>query len=134
MDDLEYANETTVIFDTRISLVEFSPLLIDHFLKLCREVNFGDRNIPDKPSKIEVLLVAAPAKSYNDPETYDNENLSPLELGNGKYLPIVDCFCYLGTILTRNCGDTENVLNRIKCAGNAFGSLRKALFSNSHVS
>jgi len=94
----------------------------------------GDRRKPDKPSKTEILFVAAPGRSYVVPETFDYKNLNPLELGDDKYLPIVDRFCYLGTILTRNCKDAEDVSNRIKCAGNAFGSLRKILFSNPNIS
>ena len=43
-------------------------------------------------------------------------------------------FCYLGTILTRNCRDEEDVKSRIQAAGNSFGALRKCLFSNSSIS
>jgi len=134
MDDSEYADDTAVLFDTRNSLAEYTPLLLEHFSKFGMEVHVGDRRKPDKPSKTEILFVAAPGRSYVVPETFDDKNLNPLELGDDKYLPIVDRFCYLGTILTRNCKDAEDVSNRIKCAGNAFGSLRKILFSNPNIS
>ena len=95
------------------------------------EVHVGDTNQPDKPAKTEILFVSAPDKSYVDPKTYDNTDLSPIELGNNRFLPIVDKFCYLGTILSRNCKDTYDIENRIKRASCAFGVLRKSLFTNS---
>ena len=134
VDDSEYADDTAVFFDTRENLSLYAPLLLDHFKKFGMEVHAGDRRKPDKPSKTEILFVASPAKSYVTPDTYDGKDLSPIELGNDKFLPIVDKFCYLGTLLSRNCRDTADVSNRIKLASNAFGSLRKALFSSTKVS
>ena len=103
LDDSEYADDTAVIFDSRDSLETFTPLLINHFKCFGMEVHVGDRIQPDKPSKTEILFVAATPKMYNDPITYDDTDLSPIELGNNMFLPVVDIFCYLGTVLTRDC-------------------------------
>ena len=87
------------------------------------EIHAGDENDPEKPSKTEILFVSAPLKSYDNPETFDDTDLSDIKIGNEKFFPIVDKFCYLGTMLTRDCRDDEDVCCRIKKAGNAFGSL-----------
>ena len=50
-----------------------------------------------------------------------------------KFFPVIDRFGYLGSILTNNCSDREDVLSRIKKAGNMFGSLKKCLFGNKMV-
>ena len=132
--DSEYADDTAVLFPTRESLEYYTPLLLKHFERFGMEVHTGDKNQPDKPSKTEVLFVAAPSTTYNDPSTYDGRDLSQIELGNQRFLPVVSKFCYLGTILTRNCRDDEDVKSRIKAAGNSFGALRKCLFSNPSIS
>ena len=98
------------------------------------EVHVGDTRNLDKPSKTEILFVAAPSSTYTSPDTYDNTNLNHVRLDENCFLPIVDHFCYLGTILSRNCSDQADVTNRIRKASNAFGSLRKCLFANSKVS
>ena len=98
------------------------------------EIHVGDYENPDKPSKTEVLFVAKPLKSYNDPTTFDDTDLSNINFGNQNFFPVVEKFCYLGTFLTRDCRDSYDVLNRIKKAGNAFGALRSALFSNKAIS
>ena len=86
------------------------------------------------PPKTEILLVSAPPSCYHDPNTFDNTDLSPIELGEGKFIPITDRFCYLGKIMSRDCRDDLDIINRIKRAGNAFGAIRKSIFSNSNVS
>ena len=132
--DSEYADDTAVLFPTRDDLEHYTPLLLKHFERFGMEVHTGDKTQPDKPSKTEVLFVAAPSTMYDDPSTYDGQDLSQIELGNQRFLPVVSKFCYLGTILTRNCRDEEDVKSRIQAAGNSFGALRKCLFSNSSIS
>ena len=104
-----------------------------YFSVISKEVHTGHTNQPDKPSKTEVLFAAAPSTRYENPSTYDDRDLSNVEISNCRFLPIVDTFCYLGSILTRNCRDEEDVKSRIKSAGNAFGALRKCLFSNPSI-
>ena len=134
LEDSKYADDTAVIFETRAILARDSPLLITHFYNFGMEVHVGDTSQPDKPAKTEILFVSMPDKSYVSPKTYDNTDLSPIELGNNLFIPIVEKFCYLGTILSRNCKDTDDIENRIKRASSAFGALRKSLFTNPSIS
>ena len=133
-DDSEYADDTAVLFESRNDVETFCPLLIKHFQRFGMEVHVGDVRNPDKPSKTEILFVGAPRTLYTTPETFDNVNLEPIRIDDNCFLPIVDQFCYLGTLLSRNCSDEADVNNRIRKASNAFGALRKSILSNSHIS
>ena len=53
-------------------------------------------------SKIDVLFVAVPPSCYKNRATYDNTDLSNIDLGNSYYFPIVAKFCYLGCMFTRD--------------------------------
>ena len=121
--DSEYADDTAVLYESRNDLVIYTPLWLRHFNRFAMEVHVGDVALPDKPSKTEILFVSAPPKSYHDPSTFDDTNLSPIDLGEGKFIPITDNFCYLGKIMSRDCTDNLDIVNRIKRAGNAFGAL-----------
>ena len=132
--DSEYADDTAVLFESRNDLVTYIPLLLNHFKRFGMEVHVGDISLPDKPSKTKILFVSAPFKSYHDSNTFDDTNLSLIDLGDGKFIPITDHFCYLGRILSRDCRDDLDITNRIKRASNAFGALRKSIFSNTNVS
>ena len=133
-DDSEYADDTAVLFGSRAEVETFCPLLIQHFLRFGMEVHVGDIRNPDKPSKTEILFVAAPKSLYTNPSTLDDVNLNPVTIDEHSFLPIVDHFCYLGSILSRDCKDDADVSNRIRKAGNAFGALRKCIFANSRIS
>ena len=98
------------------------------------EVHVGHCDQPNKPSKTEILFVSAPQSSYAEPTTFDDRNLQPINLGNNRFLPVVTKFSYLGTTLNIDCRDNEDVVFRIKKAGNALGALRKCLFSNLNIS
>ena len=129
--DSEYADDTAVLYESHEDVVLYTPLLLTHFDRFGMEVHAGDISLSDKPPKTEILLVSAPPSCYHDPNTFDNTDLSPIELGEGKFIPITDRFCYLGKIMSR---DDLDIINRIKRAGNAFGAIRKSIFSNSNVS
>ena len=133
LSDSEYADDTAVMFDSRDSTVKYCPLLVQHFSDYGMEIHVGDVSLPDKKSKTEVLFVAAPPSVYKDPSTYDNRDLSNIPLGGGKFFPVVALFCYLGSILTRDCDDSEDVQVHIDSAGAAFGALRKSVFSNASI-
>ena len=134
VDDSEYADDTAVVFNSREDIETYSPLLVKHFDCFGMEIHVGDYDIPDKPSKTEILFVSKPLKSYTDSEIVDKTLLTNIELGNRKFFPIVEKFCYLGTFITRNCKDEFDITHRIRKASNAFGLLRKTLFSNRSIS
>ena len=84
------------------------------------EIHTGDRKHLEKPSKTEVLFVSAPARTYVNPSTFDETDLSDIDLGDDKFFPVADKFCYLGSVITRNCREDGDVCHRIKRAGNAY--------------
>ena len=88
---------------------------------------------PRGDSKSEALFCSKPPSMYDNPDNYDGADLSDVIVGDNQYIPIVDQFPYLGSIVARDCTDEKDIDNRIVKAGNAFGSLRKCLFSSTQV-
>ena len=131
--DSEYADDTAIIFDSRQSLVAGIPCIITHFARFGMEVHSGNYHV-EKPSKSEALFCSKSRSMYTEPDTYDNADLSNIDLGGGLFIPIVAMFVYLGSILSRDCSDELDVDARIKKAGNAFGALRPRLFASTNVS
>ena len=136
LPDSEYADDTAVLFTSRTSLEEGAPLLFNHFARFGMEIHSGLKVEGEvkAESKTEILFVAAPEKMYKNISTYDNCDLSDINLGNGVFLPIVDHFKYLGSLLSTDCRDSADVESRIKTAGNAFGALRKSIFASTEIS
>ena len=130
LPDSQYADDTAVLFTSRESLENTMRALLAHFARFGLEIHVGK---PEKLSKTEILFVPAPANCYKDPKTYDNADLSNVELGNDEFFPIVDVFCYLGSMLSSDCSDTEDVRRRIAKASSAFGAVRAEIFANRNV-
>ena len=61
----------------------------------------------EKDSKTEILFVHAPASTYADPKTFDNCDLSNVQLGTNTFFPVVKKFCYHGSVLTHDYRDIE---------------------------
>ena len=93
-----------------------------------RDSHKGDLENPEKPAKTEVLFVSVREMSYRNATTFDNTDLSEINIVGNRFFPVVEKFCYLGTMITRDCKDNEDVCCRIKKAGNAFGALRRIPF------
>ena len=72
-----------------------------HFDRWGMEVHEGTAT---KGSKSEVLFVAAPEHMYDDPATYTDDDgprdLSDVVVGDGRFIPVVSKFKYLGSFLT----------------------------------
>ena len=134
LSDSEYIDDTAVLFDSREDLEKISPFLLNRFENFGIEVHVDHCNQPNKPSKTEVLFVSVPPSSYTVTTNFDNRNLKPINLGNNKFLPVVTRFSCLGTNLNIDCRNNKVVVFRITKAGNAFGTLRKCLLSNSNIS
>ena len=124
--DSEYADDTAALFDSEESIRADAPGIDSHFLRFGMEVHAGDVS-SDKDSKTEVLYVSI--RSTTDQPL----PLQEVKLDNSRYFPVVSSFSYLGTIITSDCKDCEDVLNRIKKAGNMFGALKKCLFGNKRI-
>ena len=135
LPDSEYADDTAVLFTSRMSMEEGVPLIFHHFGRFGMEIHAGVKEGEEvkHKSKTEILFVAAPAHTYAEHSTYDGCELSNVDLGGGIFLPIVDRFKYLGSILSRDCRDTADVVSRIQLAGNAFGALRSSLFTSTQI-
>ena len=131
LPDSEYADDTAVLFPSRESAKLFFPPLLGHFAKFGLEVHVGTN---EKPSKSEILFVAAPKRVYTNPASFDGCDLSNVKLPDGSFLPIVDRFCYLGSYLTRDCSEAVDVDSRINSASRAFGRLKQCLFSSTNIS
>ena len=130
LPDSEYADDTAVLFISRESLQSSTPQMITHFDRFGMSIHVGTE---EKPSKSEVLFVAAPPTVYDNPDTYDGADLSNIELGGGTFMPVVAKFPYLGSALTRDCRDDVDVAKRIEAAGGAFGALRKCIFTSPNI-
>ena len=129
--DSAYADDTAFAFCSRRDLVQQCPLINAHFGRWGMEVHAGK---PNKASKSEILFVAAPEITYENPRTWDDVDLSDVKVDEeGGFIPIVSEFKYLGSYLARDCRDDTDVDARIRSAGAAFGALRKCLFSSSQV-
>ena len=70
---------------------------------------------------------------HNDPENFDNVDLSDIIIDDQLYIPMVEHFSYLGSVISRGVTDETDVDSRILKAGSAFGSLRKSLFGSRDV-
>lgn len=128
--DSEYADDTAVLFISRQDTEHYAPLLMQHFHRWGLEVHSGN---PSKKSKTEILFASARPQLYQNPDTFDNCDLSPIMIGDGNFLPIVAVFQYLGSMLARDSQDNEDVKSRIDLAAAAFGSLRDCLFSSPRI-
>ena len=106
--DSEYADDTAILYGSRHDLVTETPIVISHFRRFGMEIHQGNRALK-KDSKSEALFVAKPLQLYDNPDTYDDADLSDIDLGNGYYIPIVDVFVYLGSAVSRDCTDEEDV-------------------------
>ena len=129
--DSEYADDTAVLFTSRHDLEQSTPALIGHFGRFGMDVHVGKAG---NPSKSVVLFAAKPRHLYANPETFDQQDVSNIELGNGTFMPVVSEFQYLGSFLTQDCKDDRDVVNRIEAAGAAFGALRHSVFSSPYIS
>jgi hypothetical protein len=129
--DSEYADDTAFTFESREDCEKTTPLIFKHFARWGLEVHVGTN---DATSKSEILFCAKDQRCYSMPKTYDGVDLSPIRWGEGFNIPVVEHFKYLGSYLSRNCRDDHDVHSRIISAGNAFGSLRKSIFSSCNIS
>ena len=123
--DSEYADDTAVLFVSRASLVASTPSMIEHFARFGMSIHVGRG---DQKSKSEVLFVSAPLHCYTDPESFDGMDVSNILLGDGSFIPVVDQFCYLGSLLTRDCRDDADVTKCIAAAGGHLGHCVNAYF------
>ena len=59
--------------------------------------------------------------------------MDDITLPNGRFIPVISEFRYLGSYITRDGTDTKDVRARINSAARAFGALPKCIFQSTHV-
>ena len=129
--DSEYADDTAVIFNSRKDTFEGTVGMIEHFNRFGTEIHTGALE-PRETSKTEILFCSKPYTMYHSPDCYDNTDLSDI-IVNDRYIPIVQEFNYLGSIVSSDCTDDKDVVARIRKSSNAFGALRKSVFGAKNV-
>ena len=108
-----------------------------HCAKWGMEVQSGITETPDtkgKTSRTELLFVAKPNNSYIKPSTRNDTNLSPIILEEGRFISIVNKFCYLGSIINHDLRESEDVDNRTKKGLTILQSPTKRCFTSKSTS
>ena len=108
------------------------------FLHCCSRNIFEDGDLevhagsysPHQESKTEILFCARPLWSYPDKTTLDDTNMDDitLPLPNGRFIPVISEFRYLGSCVARDGTDSKDVRAKINTAARAFGALSKCIF------
>ena len=78
VSDSEYADDTGLVFCDRAAVEKMAPLVNHHFQRWGMEVH--EKKPGDKKVKTLVLFCAAPSSTYDDPDTFDNADLSDIVL------------------------------------------------------
>jgi hypothetical protein len=137
MSESAYADDAAFLFPSREIAARDTSHIIQHCNDWGMEIHHGlleNGNGKQKESKTKLLFVAKPFHSYNNPPTFDDADLSLLMIDNQKFIPVVNSFCYLGSMVTTDLKDSTDVNTRIKKSSKAFGSLRRGVFTSKSVS
>ena len=103
-----------------------------HFARFGMEVHTGKIE-QRRELKTEILFCSKSCSMYNYPDSCDNADLSDIIVSYDQYIPIADHFTYLGSIISTNCTNDNDVRARIRKAVNAFGALSKPIFLSPYV-
>ena len=132
-----YASDAAFLFPSREIAERDTPQIMKHCAKWGMEVHSGITKTPDTKgttSKTDLLFVAKPNNSYTEPSTRNDTNISPIILEEGRFIPVVKKLCYLGSIINHDLRESEDVDNRTKKASQAFGTLRRGVFTSKSTS
>ena len=130
MTESPYADNAAFLFPSREIAERNTPRIIKHCAEWGMEVHSGITKTPNakgKTSKTELLFVEKPSHT-------ELTNLSPIFLEEGSFIPVVNKLCYLGSIINHNIRESEDVDNHIKKASQAFGALRRGVFTSKSTS
>lgn len=115
LQDSEYADDTGLLFECRFDIVNGSRLFLRHFDLFGMEVHTGALS-PRTASKTEILFCPKLFFLYQNPDSYDDTDFSDILIDDHHYIPIVDSFPYLGSIISSDTSDKKDVTTRItKC-------------------
>ena len=96
------------------------------------EVHTG-KIAPRGELKTDILFCSKPCSTYNNRDSYDNADLSDIIVSHDRYNPIVCHFSYLGSFISSNSTDNNDLEARIRKVGSAFGALSKSIFPSLYV-
>ena len=125
-----YSDDDAFLFPSREIAECNTPRIIKHCAEWGTEVHSGITETPDtkgKTSKTELLFVEKPSHT-------ELTNHSPIILEYGRFIPVVNKFCYLGSIINHDLRESEDVDNRIKKASQAFRALQRGVFTSKSTS
>ena len=92
MTESAYADIAAFLFPSRQIAECDTPRIMKHCAEWGMEFHSGITETPDtkgKTSKTELLFVAKPNNSYTKPSTCYENNLSPIILEEGNFIPVV---------------------------------------------
>eukprot|EP00957_Ditylum_brightwellii_P124493 9487552-Ditylum_brightwellii.AAC.2 len=137
MSKSAYADDAVFLFNPRDKAETETPHIMQHCYDWGMKAHHGllaTGTEKEQSSKTELLFVAKLPHSYTTINTLDEANFSPITMDNGKCIPVVHKFCYLGSMITTDLRGQADVDNHIKKASKAFGALRHSIFSSKSVS
>ena len=135
MTESEYADDAAFLFQSREIAKRDTTLIMKHCAEWGMEVHSRITETPDtkgKTSKTELLFVEKP--SYTKPSNRYDTNISPINVEEGRFIPVVNKFCYLESIINHDLRESEDVENRIKKASQSFGALQRGVFTSKYTS
>ena len=148
VDDSEYADDCAVMYPSDVELRYYTPLLFTHFSLFGMEIHKGPKDkvtdsktevgfFPGKDLYRSVDLGPLKADPPGKPVYIDKDGIevdfSDIEVDAEHALPVVFKFCYLGSMVTADCTDTDDADARVRKANAAFGALNECLFSQTTI-
>ena len=115
-----HSDDKAIIFNNCEDLTNSVNNIATYFAWFVMEVHRG-RIEPRGKSKTKILFCSKPCPTCNNPDSYDAD-LSDVINHHDPYIPFVDHFSYLGSIISTNCIDNNDVEVRIRKIGSAFGA------------
>ena len=115
-----HSDDKAIIFNNCEDLTNSVNNIATYFAWFVMEVHRG-RIEPRGESKTKILFCSKPCPTCNNPDSYDAD-LSDVINHHDPYIPFVDHFSYLGSIISTNCIDNNDVEVRIRKIGSAFGA------------
>ena len=72
------------------------------------EVHTGNRE-PRTESETEILFCLKLLSMYQNPETYDEADLSDILIDDDRYIPVVNHFPYFGSFISSDTTDEKDI-------------------------
>ena len=132
-----YVDDAAFILLNREDAETAATLIVRHFRKFGLTIHVGNREKGTK-SKTEALYVPSMWRGFKKYENIPSEEIDDIELvgddfAPGTFISFTPTFKYLGTIISWDLRECNDVQARIKAANKLFGSAKATFWSNSRV-